>query len=215
MKTLIYAVRHGQSVGNLQHRFLGHTEMPLTDKGREQARCAGEYLASLGVSFDAVYASSLSRAYETAVLVSGVETPIPRDALREIHAGEWEGLLFDEIVLRYPKEAAVWNEDIGLSRPVGGESVRALYARVSEEIFSIAKENAGKTVLIGSHATPIRVWETFSRGLSACEAQRVPFPSNASLSAYLVDGEKKTVLPLFYSLDSYLGDLITYLPNKL
>ena len=212
MKALVYMIRHGESLGNLEKRFLGHTDLPLTDKGRAQAARAAAYLSANGIRPDAVYASSLSRAYETARIAAGQE-PVPTLGMREIYAGEWEGLAFSEISARYPEEMKRWNEDIGASRPTEGESVRELSSRILEALFAIAKENAGKTVLIGTHATPVRLVETFSRGLSVKDASRVPWPTNASLSAYLVgDGE---VIPLFYSLDFYLGDLITALPRRM
>ena len=212
MKTLVYLVRHGESLGNLEKRFLGHVDLPLTDKGRTQAACLKAYLEKNAVKPDAVYASSLSRAFETARIATGKE-PISTPNMREIYAGKWEGLAFSEIGARYPEEMKRWNEDIGASRPTEGESVCELSSRILETHFAIAEENAGKTVLIGTHATPVRLVETFARALSVEGAASVPWPTNASLSAYLVgDGE---VLPLFYSLDSYLGDLVTRVPRRL
>ena len=125
MKTLVYMIRHGESLGNLEKRFLGHTDLPLTDKGRAQAARAAAYLSANGIRPDAVYASSLSRALETARIATGKE-PVPTLGMREIYAGEWEGLAFSEIGARYPEEMKRWNEDIGASRPTEGESVREL-----------------------------------------------------------------------------------------
>ncbi len=205
-------MRHGESLGNQQKRFLGHTDLPLTEKGRIQAQAAAEYLKANGILPDAVYASPLSRAFETARIATGVE-PIPHDGLREIFAGAWEGLLFSEITARYPVDVAPWNDDIGISRPTGGESVRELSERVLRTLLAVAAKHEGKTVFIGTHATPVRVTETYARGLSVVEASRVAWSGNASLSAYLVgDGE---ILPLFYSLDSYLGGLATVFPKRI
>ena len=212
MKTLIYMIRHGESLGNLHKQFLGHTDLGLSEKGIAQAEAAAAYVREAGLCFDRVYASPLSRAYETARLVAG-GTPLPCDGLREIYAGAWEGLAFSEIRMRYPEEIAVWNTDIGAARPTGGESVAELSARVVRTVLAVAKENAGKTLFIGSHATPIRLMEVYARALPVARAQKIPFPTNASLSAYLVENEE--VLPLFYSLDSYLGDLVTAFPAKL
>lgn len=212
MKTLVYMIRHGESLGNRYKQFIGQHDVGLTEKGFSQADAAGAYISRCGLAFDAVYASPLSRAYDTAKHATGV-TPIPCDDLREIRAGEWEGLTFAEIALRYPDDVSVWNNDIGLSRPTGGESVAELSERVLAAVRRIAAENEGRTVFIGSHATPIRMVETCARLLPASRAQLVPFPTNASLSAYLVEGDE--ILPLFYSLDSYLGDLVTAFPKKL
>lgn len=207
MKTLIYFIRHGQSIGNRDHVFLGHTDLPLTDKGREQARLAGEYVKKIGLQIDAVYASPLSRAYETACIASGAEHPIAKDGLREIYAGVWEGMHYEEIIEKYGEDYGVWFTDLGNAKPTGGESVSALSRRVIDTVLEIAAENPGKTVLIGSHATPVRMLEAYARGLSVSEAHTVPWAPNASLSAYLCEGG--TVTPLFYGFDSYIGSLST------
>ena len=213
MKALVYFIRHGQSVGNRDQIFLGHTDMPLSELGREQARLAGEYIKKTGIVPDAVYASPLSRAYETAVLASGCAAPIPSDDLREIYAGVWEGMHYDEIIEKYNDDFSVWFTDLGNAKPTGGESVLALSERVVNEILRIAAENEGKTVLIGSHATPVRMLEAYARGLSISEAHTVPWAPNASLSAYLCEG--RTVTPLFYGYDAYTGSLATTVAKKL
>ena len=207
MKTLIYVIRHGQSTGNLNHIFLGHTDGALTALGRKQALCAGAYLKEMNIHFDKVYASSLRRAYETAVLASGVESPILRDDLREIFAGVWEGMPYEEIALKHREDYERWFTDLGNAAPTGGEPVRDLSSRVVSAVLSIAAENEGKTVLLGTHATPVRLLEAYARGLSLNEANEVPWAANASLSAYLCEG--KTLTPLFYGLDAYIGDLST------
>ena len=174
MKTLVYFIRHGQSVGNRDQIFLGHTDMPLSELGRAQARLAGEGLKKMGIVPDAVYASPLSRAYETAVLASGEATPIPRDNLMEIYAGVWEGMHYDDIIAKHNDDFSVWFTDLGNAKPTGGETVSALSERVVNEVLRIAAENEGKTVLIGSHATPVRMLEAYARGLSISEAHTVP-----------------------------------------
>ncbi len=213
MKTLVYFIRHGQSVGNRDRIFLGHTDMPLTELGRAQARLAGEYLKRMGIAPDAVYASPLSRAYETATLASGVARPIPSDDLKEVYAGVWEGMLYEDIIKTYGEDYGTWFTDLGNAKPTGGESVLALSERVVGAVLRIAAENEGKTVLIGSHATPVRMLEAYARGLSIAEAHDVPWAPNASLSAYLCEGE--TVTPLFYGFDAYIGALSTTVAKNL
>ena len=207
MKTLLYVIRHGQSVGNRDSFFLGHTDGALTELGRAQARLAGEYLRSLGIRPDAVYASSLSRAYETASLAYEELTPISCDGLREVYAGLWEGLPYEEIEKRYNEDYNVWYTDLGSAKPTGGEAVADLSRRVLDAVFDIAAENEGKTVLIGTHATPVRLLEAYARGLSISEAHTVPWAANASLSAYLCEG--KRITPIFYSFDAYIGNIST------
>ncbi|MBE6568457.1 MAG: histidine phosphatase family protein [Ruminococcaceae bacterium] len=208
MQTLIYMIRHGESVGNQKRDFLGHTDLPITEKGEKQALAAADYLASIGFAPDAVYASPLCRAHKTALLAlskCSAPDPILLDGLREIYAGDWEGKNFDALDLEYPEERLVWREDIGHARPVGGEAVAELYGRVVSTVLTIAKENEGKTVFIGTHATPIRAVETYARGKSADLMCEVPWPSNASLSVYRFDGER--LISLAYSYDEFMKDI--------
>ena len=208
MQTLIYMIRHGESVGIQKRDFLGHTDLPITEKGEKQALAAADYLASIGFAPDAVYASPLCRAHKTALLAlskCSAPAPILLDGLREIYAGDWEGKNFDALDLEYPEERLVWREDIGHARPVGGEAVAELYGRVVSTVLTIAKENEGKTVFIGTHATPIRAVETYARGKSADLMCEVPWPSNASLSVYRFDGER--LISLAYSYDEFMKDI--------
>ncbi len=207
MQTLIYMVRHGESVGNKNRAFLGHTDLPLTEKGEAQARATARYLASIGFRPDVVYASPLCRAYKTTELALSLidaPTPIPHDGLREIYAGDWEGELFDDLDQKYPEERVVWKNDVGHARPANGESVAELYGRVVSTVLTLAKENLGKTVFIGAHATPIRAVETYARGYSADLMCEIPWPTNASVSVYAFDGERLT--PVRYSFDEFMQD---------
>ena len=209
MQTLIYMIRHGESVGNQKRDFLGHTDLPITPKGEKQARAAAEYLSSIGFAPDAVYASPLCRAAKTTEIALSL-CPSPEiiylDGLREIYAGDWEGENFDSLDERYPEERLLWREDIGHARPTGGESVAELYGRVVSTVLKIAKENLGKTVFIGAHATPIRAIETYARGKSADLMREIPWPSNASLSVYRFDGER--LISVAYSFDEFMKNVI-------
>ena len=208
MQTLIYMIRHGESVGNQKRDFLGHTDLPITEKGEAQALAAAKYLSSINFKPDAVYASPLCRAYKTTLLaLSECRHPAPvcLDGLREIYAGEWEGKNFDALDVEYPEERRVWREDVGHARPVGGEAVAELYGRVVSTVLTIAKENEGKTVFIGTHATPIRAVETYARGKSADLMCEVPWPSNASLSVYRYDGDR--LISVAYSYDEFMKDV--------
>ena len=83
----------------------------------------------------------------------------------------------------------------------------ALAERVVGTLLSIVAENEGRTLLLGTHATPVRMIEAYARGLSVSEAHSVPWAPNASLSAYLCEGS--TVTPLFYGFDAYEGEKAT------
>jgi broad specificity phosphatase PhoE len=94
--TTLLLVRHGETDWNAEGRLQGHTDRPLNDYGRRQAKELAERLAAEHV--DAIYTSDLSRAKETAEIVGErLGLPVVVDAdLREKNWGSWEGLTGDE-----------------------------------------------------------------------------------------------------------------------
>lgn len=211
-KTKIYLIRHGESEGNLKNVFLGFTDLDLTELGHRQAEKSAEYLKALPVS--AIYSSDLIRAYHTALHTAekcGLEVRRHR-GLREIFAGEWEGKPFQDLVEKYPDSFGVWFHDFYQSRCAGGESVSELQERVTCALREIAEENKGKTVFVFTHATPIRVFCAAAQNLMGQEVNAFPWPSNASVSC--VEYEEGTFRLIDYSLDHFMGDMVTRLPEK-
>ncbi len=210
MKTTVVLLRHGQSIGNLYHLFLGHCDLSLSDLGLQQAEEAAVYLDKY--RFDAVYASDLCRATETArptALRQGREV-IPCEGFREIDGGRWEQCAFEEIGERFKKDYTVWKTDIGMACPTGGESVLALAARVYESFDRLVSENEGKTILIATHATPIRVLKCRFLERSPEMASTVPWAPNASVTAVTVEDGAYTILEDGY--DGFLADKRTVFP---
>ena len=212
MKTELILIRHGQSEGNLHHAFLGHTDMPLTELGHAQAQRAAEYLAATAP--DAIYASDLLRAYETAEHTAKMlDLPITKsEALREIFAGAWEGLPFDQLAVNFAEDYSIWCSDIGASCPTGGESVRELYLRIHTELVRIAKENEGRRVLVFLHATPIRSVSACLLGYGLSGMKDLPWPTNASSTRLAYEDGVLSLVE--YSRDEYLGDAVTALPSN-
>ena len=97
--TRMIFVRHGESVGNLERRFYGNFDKGLTELGKRQADKTGEYILN-NYKLDIAYASDLGRAFETGRIIAEKQglTPIPDTGLREIYAGIWENMLFDDIM---------------------------------------------------------------------------------------------------------------------
>ena len=209
-KTKLIIVRHGQSMGNLVDKFLGHTDLDLTEKGYKQAGLLADYLD--GFEIDAIYASDLKRAYNTvAEYAKRKGMPVkPDKGLREIFAGDWEGKLFDELMAL--DSYTVWRTDIGNSICDNGESVAELRERVYTTICKIAEENLGKTVLIGTHATPVRSFYSKVKGISLDEMKNIPWARNASATFAEYSGGVFTVTE--YGFDNYLGDEASALPGK-
>ena len=210
MTTLI-VVRHGQSESNLSRIFAGQTETALTALGRAQAEETARFLD--GAAIDKIYASDLSRAMNTARATAkrhGLDI-IPRASLREINAGFWEGKAYLELIEQYP-EYAKWRSDVINAHPEGGESVRALAARVYAEIDRIVAENRGKTVAVFTHATPVRMLAYRWFGYSLDEKAEIPFCSNASVSIaeYQESGEFHRLV--HYGYDKHLTN-VTEVPK--
>src|SRR5687767_147787 len=129
MSTRLYLVRHGATQSAAENRFSGPEGVELSDDGREQARLLAERLN--GEAIRAAYCSPLSRAKETAAIVtrpSGI-TPLVRDGLREIHHGRWIGLTREEVEARHPGEYEAWEADPFTFAPEGGESGVEVLAR--------------------------------------------------------------------------------------
>lgn len=208
-KTRLYMIRHGQSEGNLYNLFLGHTDLDLTELGHRQAEKTAEYLASLPV--DAIYASDLKRAFHTALHTAEKKgLPVrPDPQLREIFAGEWEGVPFADLETKYAESFHVWKEDFGASRCDGGESVAELNERILAAVKRIAEENEGKSVCLFSHATPIRLMGGMMKGIALKDMADFPWPSNASVTSFEYENGVFTMLD--YSLDSFMGDMVTRL----
>lgn len=214
--TRMIFVRHGESVGNLERRFYGNFDKGLTELGRKQADKTGEYLLE-NYKLDIAYGSDLGRAFETGEIIAGKQGlgVIPDKGLREIYAGVWENELFDEIMVKYADEYAVWKNDIWNSRPVDGEAVRELCERVRKAVWDIARKNDGKTVLIATHATPIRTLECEWRGEPYETMKDHPWVKNASVSVIDYDTENNTVIPVVIGEAEFMGDMITMLPKNI
>lgn len=213
--TRIVFVRHGESVGNLERRFYGNFDKGLTELGRKQADKAGEYILK-NYRLDVAYASDLGRAYETGAIIAGKQglTPIPDKGLREIYAGLWENRLFDELVTEFADTYSIWKNDIWNSTPNGGEAVRAVAERVRSAVWSIAEKNNGKTVLIASHATPIRTLECEWRGEPYENMKDHTWVKNASVSVIDYNTENHSVTPVIIGEAGFMGDMITTLPKN-
>ncbi|MFY9579907.1 MAG: histidine phosphatase family protein [Gaiellaceae bacterium] len=151
MTTLILA-RHGETDWNRDGRFQGHADPPLNDRGREQARALADAVA--GERIEAIYASDLRRAHETAQIVAarkGLDVVVDPD-LRERDVGEWSGLTLSEIEDRFPDELRSFREE-GASI---GESREALSERVVAAVRRIAEAHPGGQVLVVTHGGALR-----------------------------------------------------------
>lgn len=211
--TRMIFVRHGESESNLGKYFTGHTNVALTDKGRAQAARAAQALKN--VPIDAAYASDLVRAYETGSIIAREHglTVTPAPNLREIYAGKWEGVPFCELDELFHEDYRAWTDDLANCRCTDGESVREMALRVRTECEAIARREEGKTVLIATHATPIRIMQLVWQGLRIEDIDMITWVKNASVS--VVDFEDGRWMPVVIGDASHLGDMQTELPKDI
>ncbi len=212
MTTLIL-VRHGQSMANLEKIYAGHTDYDLSPTGHAQTEKTAEYILE-NYKVDKIYSSDLKRAYNTAKKVAdkiGMEIITDKN-LREIYAGNWEDVPFDELVQKYSDDYSVWLDDIGNSVCTGGESVKQLAERILKKLTEIATENDGKTVLVTFHATPIRTMQCLWSGKTLDEMKDVPWVSNASVT--VVEYKDSSFELKLIGEDSHLSGMQTELPSN-
>jgi len=155
--TRLYLVRHGATQLTAEDRFSGAVGVDLSDEGREQVRCLARRLGNESIA--AVYCSPLSRTTETAEILAGPHklAPIPRDGLREISHGRWEGLTRREVEERFPDEYSAWEGDPFTFAPKEGESGLGVLARALPVIRDIVVAHPAETVLVVSHKATLRL----------------------------------------------------------
>ncbi|MFS0723984.1 histidine phosphatase family protein [Paenibacillus sp. 1P07SE] len=156
-KTRIYLVRHGQTEWNVEHRFQGHQDSPLTPLGLQQAGWLADALQE--EPLDAIYASSSTRAMRTAEIIRGERQLAIQasDGLLEMNLGEWEGGVQEEIKEQYQERFAAFWEDPESFLVAGGETFREVEARATAVLEQILKEHAGQSVLIVTHTVVLKL----------------------------------------------------------
>lgn len=148
-------VRHGETDSNKRGTYSGWTDTPLNERGRTQAAETARKLE--GVKFDDIYCSPLTRAVQTAEIITaaggcGITLAEP---LKEHNFGIWEDMTHAQILERYPEEAAAWEKDWMNYVIKGGESAMQSYERISGFIDGLAARENG-TVLLVTHLGVIK-----------------------------------------------------------
>lgn len=204
--TTMYLIRHGQSKANEEKFFAGHTDVPLTRLGEQQAEKTAQYIAE-NFKIDAVYASDLERAFVTGKAVADkMGVPVFTDrGLREIYAGQWEGILYEQLLLRFPDTYSVWKNNIGLAQCPDGESVAQLQQRFLAALRRIAADNDGKAVAVATHACAIRTLCTYCAGKDLSEMRDIAFVSNASVTT--IEFQEGDIRLVRQGYDDHLGDI--------
>ena len=190
-------LRHGESQWNLENRFTGWVDVPLSPRGIQEAKDAGEKLRTF--KFDRAFTSVLARANETLRLVleaigqTGI--PIEKDkALNERMYGELQGLNKDETVKKYgEQQVKIWRRSYDV-RPPGGESLKDTSERVLPYYEQTIKPYLlkGEAILVAAHGNSLRALVMELEQLSREQVLELNIPTGAPL-LYELDKTGKVV----------------------
>jgi len=190
----ILLVRHGETDWNRIHRFQGRSDLPLNQKGRDQA-----HALALGLkdrSLTAIYSSPLARAVETARLIKVFHPSVPlfeEEGLAEMDLGEFEGMEAGRWLAEHADFIKSWRETPASVRMPGGENLQEVQARAIRTLERIAKHYPmGSTLLLCSH--------NFVNRTILCYALKIPLDrfrevqqETAALNVLFVQGEQLSV----------------------
>ncbi|GLU30754.1 histidine phosphatase family protein [Trinickia caryophylli] len=209
MTTRILFIRHGETEWNRVKRIQGHIDIPLAQSGVAQAdRLAArlEREARDGSGLDAIYASDLTRARQTAqpsASVLGLPLQLV-PGLRERHYGAFQGLERHEIAARFPEAYAVWQtRDAGFV-PEGGESSRAFYDRVLSAVADVVVAHPQGRIACVTHGGVLDCIYRRARGLSLDVPRSYPL-LNASINTVEFDREGRVDIVSWGDVD-HLGE---------
>ncbi|MCD8376688.1 MAG: bifunctional histidine phosphatase family protein/GNAT family N-acetyltransferase [Oscillospiraceae bacterium] len=201
--TKLYLIRHAEAEGNLYRRLHGWYDSAITENGYRQIAALEQRFQNIPVH--AVYASDLFRTRATAAAISrpkGLEIK-PRQALREIHVGEWEDIPFGQVAQQYPEQFELFLHNRPAFAVRGSESFQQLQERVCAAILRVAQANPGRTAAIFSHGVAIR--NALGRFLDIPPEQlgeRLPHGDNTAVS--LLEIEDGRIHVAFYNDNSHL-----------
>ncbi len=187
---ILYCVRHGESQFNAEGRIQGQHDVPLSDRGRQQAAALAQALANCQI--EAVFSSPLARATQTATALAercGLSLRID-DRLQEIHAGIFQGLLWSETRQQHADLAGRWLAQEPDFVIPGGESRRALAARGVEALSAIRRTGQARVAVV-SHGGLL---SASFKALLGVPAERTPFSLyNASINQVRWDDQFRLV----------------------
>jgi probable phosphoglycerate mutase len=206
-ETTLLLIRHGETQWNAESRIQGHLDVALSARGRRQAEVLARFLA--GAAIDAVFASDLSRASQTAEpLARALGRPLRLDArLRERGFGLFEGSTYAEAQANWPNEYAIWcRRDPAHALP-GGESYLAARVRVLQCLEQIARDHPGQTVAAITHGGVLDIVYRAAFGIP-WETPRSHLLPNASINRVLARHPGPALTVSSWAERSHLDDAL-------
>ena len=175
-------VRHGESEWNRIGRYQGQSDAPLSDLGLRQAEALALRLCD--EPLDAIFTSSLQRAAKTAEAIARYHRDTPFEhtpALLEIHHGDWQGLLADEVIERYDAGLREWREHPTRAQMPSGESFSNILKRVLDFKELLCAEYGDRNILVSTHDVVVKILVADALGMNMDRINRI-WVTNASIS---------------------------------
>lgn len=188
--TTVVVVRHGETTWGAVNRFAGREDVPLTERGRQEAEAVAFRLAPLRPFV--VLTSPLRRCRDTAEVIAGAETVYDREGLLDGTLGEWTGFTAAQIEARWPAEFAAWRSNADAAPP-GGESFNQIRSRVAAVMTQSIRDHPGRTVVLVTHAATTKMVLAEALDVPSSVAYRLRVDT-ASMSAFTVAPDGSTVV---------------------
>ena len=182
--TRIIAVRHGETAWNVATRIQGQLDIGLNARGRWQAAQVAQALS--GEPLQAVYASDLARAWDTAQAIAQASAAglTPHLGLRERGFGEFEGQTHAAIETNWPEYALRWRQRDPDWAPPGGESLTTLRERIRRTVDELAGAHIGQQIVLVAHGGVLDALYRLATG-QAIQAPRSWQLGNATINRLL------------------------------
>lgn len=160
----LYLIRHGETEFNKHFKFIGRTDAGLSEKGLHQARAVADQLKDVNIK--AVYSSDKTRAVQTAEIIAAVHgLEVNRsDCLKEIDFGRWEGLTYDEIMVKDSDLLQRWIDDPVNEAIPDGETWDDFRGRVIDSVNGIIDGEREGCVVVVTHGGPIKLLVSYFKG---------------------------------------------------
>ncbi len=162
----IWFLRHGQTEWNKQYRLQGQLDSPLTEQGIAEAHRQSRIMRAILAPLPALFASPLGRARHTADIALRGAAYQTDDRLKEIHAGQWQGLLRADIIKTHPDWAASGPNALDIyAQAEGGEGIAAFHSRIVSFLNTLERPS-----VIVAHGLLGQVLRAHLRGLDVAQA---------------------------------------------
>jgi alpha-ribazole phosphatase/probable phosphoglycerate mutase len=189
----VYLLRHGETQWNREgNKYCGRSDIPLTEKGINQAKKAREQIKDL--TLDAVYSSPLQRAYDTAKIAAGSQKVIKDERLTEVDFGQWEGKPKTQFI---PENRELWDNwmaDPKTTQAGGtGETGGQLIERVDAFFRDAIQKHFNKTILVVAHNGVNRLYLAYKLGMPLGNYRKI-IQQNSTVSLFSLDEEYELTL---------------------